>query len=177
MAASRHDSVDTKVIANRSGQAALEFAIVATLILLLMFALVDFGRALNCKQVMIGLTRQGSNLASRGNTLSDSAAAVVAGDAPLDLSRNGEVIVTSVININKIYVITGQASRGGILQSSKIGPGVGNVATVPPAAANMLQTGQTIYVTEIFYSYQPITPIGNFMKIAIPSTLYEAAYF
>jgi hypothetical protein len=177
MAASRHDSVGTKVIANSSGQAALEFAIVATLILLLMFALVDFGRALNCKQVMIGLTRQGSNLASRGNTLSDSAAAVVAGDAPLDLSRNGEVIVTSVININKIYVITGQASRGGILQSSKIGPGVGKVATVPPAAANMLQTGQTIYVTEIFYSYQPITPIGNFMKIAIPSTLYEAAYF
>ena len=172
-----HDSEGKKIIADKSGQAALEFAIIATVMLLLLFAVIDFGRVLNCLQVMIGLTRQGSNLASRGDTLLASAAAVVAGDAPLDLSHNGEVIVTSVTNIKKVNTITGQASQGGIVRTSQVGPGVGMPATVPPAAATMLQAGQTIYVTEVFYSYQPITPIGNLIKIAMPSTLYEAAYF
>ena len=37
--------------------------------------------------------------------------------------------------------------------------------------------GQTIYVTEVFYSYQPVTPIGNMLNVVLPSTLYEAAYF
>jgi hypothetical protein len=128
-------------------------------------------------QVMVGLTREGSNLASRGTTLSDSAKAVITGDAPLDLNANGEVIVTSIANVGGSNIITGQASQGGISRSSKLGAGVGNHATVPPAAAAMLQPGATIYVTEVFYSYRPITPIGNFVKIVMPSTLYEAAYF
>lgn len=178
MAASWHrDSAGTKIKAYESGQAALEFAIIATLLLVLVFALVDFGRALNYMQVMIGLSRQGSNLASRGDTLSQSAAAVIAGDTPLDLARNGEVIVTAVTNTGRVNIVTGQVSQGGISRTSRIGQGVGTEAKVPAAAATMLQSGQTIYVTEVFYTYQPITPIGNLVKIIMPSTLYEAAYF
>jgi hypothetical protein len=41
----------------------------------------------------------------------------------------------------------------------------------------MLQPGQTIYVTEIFYSYKPITPIQNLLKFVMPSDLYQSAYF
>jgi hypothetical protein len=58
-----------------------------------------------------------------------------------------------------------------------VGIGVGNTASVPSSAAAMLQLGQTIYITEIFYAYQPITPIQNLLKLVMPSTLYEAAYF
>jgi hypothetical protein len=109
--------------------------------------------------------------------LPQSAAAVVAGDAPLNLQGSGEVIVTSVTNINQVLTITGQASQGGISRTSRIGSGVGTVATVPPAAATMLQPGQTVFVTEVFYAYQPVTPIGNMLKTVLPATLYEAAYF
>ena len=54
---------------------------------------------------------------------------------------------------------------------------MGNTASVPSSAAAIVQPGQTIYITEIFYSYQPITPDYDLLKLALPSTLYEAAYF
>jgi len=178
MAPSRHHrSAIANLTALESGQAAMEFAIIVTMVLVLLCALVDFGRAINFMQVMVGLTRQGSNLASRGTSLPASAAAVIAGDSPLDLTDNGEVIVTSVTNTGVTNVITGQASQGGISRVSRVGTGVGKPATIPASAATMLQPGQTIYITEVFYAYKPITPIGNLMTIALPSTLYESAYF
>jgi Flp pilus assembly protein TadG len=182
----RRDRVCAKFTGYESAQAFVEFTLIAVLALVVLFAVIDLGRALNCMQEMIGLSRQGSNLASRGDTLSESAAAVVAGDAPLDLRRNGEVIVTSVANINSVNTITGQVcepaacpapSQGVASRSSKIGSGVGNPATVPAAATDMLQRGQTIYITEVFYSYRPITPIQGLLNLVMPSTLYTVAYF
>ena len=164
-------------MAARSGQATLEFAVAATVLLVLLLAVVDFSRAIYDLQVMVGLTRQGSNLASRGDTLPQAASAVIAGDAPLNLVNNGEVIVTSVMNVGGVDQITGQASQGGTTNNSKIGTAIGATAKVPAAAATMLQPGQTIYITEVFFTYKPITPIGNFVKMVLPSTLYEVAYF
>ena len=170
-------SIVRKSRAGPSGQATVEFAVVATVLLVLVLALVDFSRALYDLQVMVGLTRQGSNLASRGDTLPQAASAVVSGDAPLNLASNGQVIVTSVMNTGGVNQITGQASQGGTSNKSKIGSTVGSKATIPTAATTMLQPGQTIYITEVFFTYKPITPIGNFIKMVLPSTLYEAAYF
>ena len=155
----------------------LEFIIVASLMLAVVMLMIDFGRALNYQQVMIGLSRQGSNLASRGDTLTEAADAVLNGSQPLDLGRSGAVIVTSVTNLNNVNRISGQVSRGGLSSASKVGTGVGSAASVPAGAASMIQPGQTIYITEVFYSYQPITPIGRMLKLVMPSRLYEAAYF
>ena len=114
-------SVGRKISAAESGQAAVEFALIAGLMLVLVCALIDFSRAIHYLQVMASLSRQGSNLASRGTTLSASAAAVIAGESPLDLSDNGEVIMTSVTNVNMVNVITGQAAQGGISYKSRVG--------------------------------------------------------
>jgi hypothetical protein len=93
---------------SRVGQVALlKFGMV----LVIMLAPVDFGRAINYMQVM--LSRQRSNLASRCSGLSPSAATVVvAGDAPLDSAGNGEVIVIAVTNVALVNLITGQAWQG-----------------------------------------------------------------
>jgi len=72
-------SVGRKISAAESGQAAVEFALIAGLMLILFCMLVDFSRAIHDVQVMASLSREGSNLASRGTTLSASANAVVAG--------------------------------------------------------------------------------------------------
>ena len=169
--------VIAKVIAGRTGQGMLEFAVVAPLLLALLMALIDITRAVYYAQVSSGLTRQGSNLASRGTTLPDTISAVIQGEAPLDLDKFGEVIVTSVAKIKGVNRITGQKSQGGLSQSSKIGLGVGSPATLPLQAEPMLRTGETVYITEVFYAYQPITPIGNILNLVWPSSLYEVAYF
>jgi hypothetical protein len=172
-------SLGKQAFSSPSAQASLEFAALVTTALIVLFATIDFSRALYDLQVMSGLSRQGGNLASRGSTASAAASAVIAGQAPLNLSASGRVIMTSIIDNNGVYTITDQASLGGLLPApaSKLGTGIGNTATLSLAEQGMLKSGQSIYVAEVFYSFQPITPIGNLLHLALPSTLYEAAYF
>jgi Flp pilus assembly protein TadG len=163
-----------------SGQAIVEFTIVATIMLIFFLMLIDFGRAIYDLEVMSGLSRQGSNLASRGTDLSDAVSAVISGDAPLNLSQNGEVIITAVSNAQGVNTISAQQSLGGTSNTSQIGtysPTRSVTARLPSSASEMIQANQTIYVTEIFYSFRPITPIGNILHVVMPSTLYQAAYF
>jgi len=171
--------MDRRTVASESAQAMLEFAALVTTALILLFATIDFGRALYDLQVISGLSRQGGNLASRGSTVSAAASAVIAGQAPLNLSASGRVIVTSIIDNNGVYTITDQASLGGMLPAppSKLGTGVGNTVHLSPTEQGMLKPGQSIYVAEVFYSFHPVTPVGNLLHVALPSTLYDAAYF
>lgn len=115
-------------------------------------------------------------MASRGTTLSDTAAAVVAASAPLNLAVNGQVIVSSVFNNNNRIQLTAQVSQGGMGATSLIGSVIGGTVVVP--ATVVPQLNQTVYVTEVFYKYQPITPIGNFLTgTVLPSRLYDVAYY
>jgi Flp pilus assembly protein TadG len=159
-----------------SGQALVEFALSATLMLTLVFGLVDFSRAIYIAQVIANLTGEGSSMASRGTTLSDTAAAVVAASSALDLSTSGLVIVSSVFNTGSKVQLTAQVSQGGISASSHIGNVIGGTAILPSTVVP--QTNQTVYVTEVFYKYKPITPIGNLLAgTVLPSQLYDVAYY
>ncbi len=161
---------------NDSGQAILECALSATILLILIFGLIDLSRAIFIAQILANLSGQGSSMASRGTTLANTATAVVASSAPLDLNSHGRVIVSAVFNSNNVLKLTGQSSLGGIAASSHVGNVIGGTATVPASAAP--QPNQTMYVTEVFYSFQAITPIGNFLSNTfLPSQLYDAAYF
>jgi hypothetical protein len=161
------------------GQALLEFTACFLVLLAMVFGLVDISRILHDKQVMSGLTRQGSNLASRGTSLQQTVSALVTQGSSLDLGTEGRVIVTSVAEgSNGSPEIKAQAeSTGGIPVTSIVGSGAGKSATVPSGANSVLKQGQTIYVTEVFYSFRTVTPIGSILKMALPFTLYESAYF
>ena len=167
---------------DRSGQALVEFMFVASILLLLLFGLIDFCRALSVRQVITSLTREGSNLASRGTTMSDAADAVVASAAPLSIdTASGKVIITAVINVNDTFIITNQVSRGTLTTAtSKIGTGVGaTVSTnwIPSTTVSIPKPNKIVYVTEVFYEFKSVTPIGDFLNFTMPSPLYDVAYF
>ena len=161
------------------GQAFFELALLVPLLCLVMFAIIEYSRALNIEQVMVDLTRQGSNMASRGTPLATAASAVAQGSAPLNISGAGEVIITSVARVSNVDTITGQASSGTLSNSSKIGTGVGAKATVPAGvdAIFTLNPSQTVYITEVYYPLNQITPIAQMWGLVLPSMLYQVGYF
>src|SRR5208283_1218659 len=114
MASGGDDTGRGETRAGNSGQALVEFAISATMMLILVFGLIDFSRAIFIEQVITNLTGEGSSMASRGTSLSDTATAVVAASAPLSISTSGQVIVSSVFNNNHKIQLTGQVSQGGL---------------------------------------------------------------
>lgn len=160
-----------------AGQALVEFTLAVALILIMFLGLVDLAQAIFEKQVITHLSREGSNLASRGTDLTAAAAAIVSGSAPLDLAHKGCVIMTSVYNNNGVFVIKGQTIRGGITSPSRIGNTVGSAAVLPVTAVPIPQPNQTLYVTEVFYTYEPITPLVKLIGVVLPSSLYDVAYF
>jgi Flp pilus assembly protein TadG len=79
-----------------TGAAAVEFALVLPIILLLLFGIIEFGRAWNVRQTLTDAAREGARLAAVGNgvipqgTLEDSVRKIVraaAERAALDLSK------------------------------------------------------------------------------------------
>lgn len=173
-----------------SGQALVELAISMLLLLILVFGVIDFSRAIYYVQVIKNLTAEGSSMSSRGTTLSQTAQTVIT-DAGTNLSLNtkGCVIATSVLRGTSstggsTYTVTGQAALGncaGIV--SKIGcfppPTSCGVASLPAEAAAALQVNQSLYITEIFFTYSAVTPIGGLLKNTsiLPAQLYDAAYY
>ena len=158
-----------------SGQALVEFAVAVLMVLILVFGLIDFARAIYDQQVITNLTGEGCSLSSRGTSLTDTAAAVLLSAAPLDLGASGRVIVTSIYNNAGTLQVTGQVSQGGYVAASKVGI-VGGLAHLPSAAVP--QPSQTVFVTEVYYQYSSLTPIGKLLSTAIlPTQMYDVAYY
>ena len=167
-------------LSNCRGQALVEFTFVAITLLMMLFGLIDFCRAIYTRQVMTSLTREGSNLASRNTSITSAAQAVVDSANPLDIDNHGEVIVTAVFNKNNTFIITNQFARGALTTPSRIGTGIGSTVVsnwMPNTIETLPQSNKIVYVTEVYYQFQPATPIGALIGIDLSRNLYDVAYF
>ena len=118
-----------KRLKNRAEQEALiELALCVPILLVLVFGVIDFSQIIFDKQVMAGLSRQGSNLASRGTPLTNTVTALGIQGASLKIGTKGRIIVTEVANdVQGIPQIVDQVqSPTGVSVASAIGSGIGN---------------------------------------------------
>jgi len=175
-----------KRLADERGGALVEIAMCLPFLCILAFGTIEFSEMILDYQVMNGLTRQGSDLASRGTDLSTTVSALVTQGASLSISTQGRIFVSEVSDArdssgnliaNDPIIVNQVESPTGIAATSVVGSTVGGAATMPASATSVLNGGQTLYVTEVFYSYNPLTPLGGFLNTSFASTLYDAAYF
>lgn len=163
-----------------SGQAFIEFTFVALMLIIMLFAVIDFGRIIFTRQILVNLSREGSNLASRGTTLSNTVTAVIAASNPLDFTKNGMVIVSAVVSNNSGLVVTQQVQEGGLSGvQSRIGTVGGAAVNLPIVTPALPPPNQTVYITEVFYNLNPatLTPVGQLLQMTLPKTNYDIAYF
>jgi Flp pilus assembly protein TadG len=89
---------------HQRGVAAVEFALLLPLLLLLLYGMVDAARALQAKTIMVNIGREGANLVSRGNVdlasgSQDIIYALMASAPPLNVNKQGMVYITRVMGV------------------------------------------------------------------------------
>lgn len=160
------------------GIAVVEFALILPIMVVLLLMVVEFGRAILTRQVLINVTREGANLAARGTALPDTIQAVQASADPLHLQDNGYVIVTQVFRdgANRLSIVQ-QHALGARPKASKVGTGTGNPAVLPLTAVAVPPLGQSVFVAEVFYRLDTITPLGQLVDVGLGDSFYDVAFF
>ncbi len=149
--------------------------LVAPLLLIVVFAVLELGHAFDVAHTLAGLAREGANIASRGTALDTVLDVTIQNGSDVDLADVGGAVVSKLtIDQNGVPRIVQQVASTGYSGSSRLG------TTGNPAAALSglgLVNGTTVYAVEVFYAYRPLTPLGNLVTGIIPGTVYDRAVF
>ena len=156
------------------GQSTLEFALLAPLLLVIFMGLAEAATAYDRQHTMVGLSREGANIASRGADLDDVIAVILANGVDIALGDVGGVVASRVYVDDGTPEIVAQVASPGFLAKSKIGA-VGEPAQ--PLQDVGLVDGQSLHVVEIFSEYRSFTPLSAFVADAVPRGLYSRSVF
>ena len=173
------------------GIAAVEFAIVLPLLALLLFMVVDLSRAIQAKIILLNISREGANLASRATSdLSGSGQSIMdalaASTPPLDMNGHGMIYITKIMGytaksglrniVLEQYRWDAGAKVSGYLPASQVwqcgswsngtctGIGKNDKAPVLTLMSGQLADGELIYAVETFYNFDMLfgtLKIGN----------------
>ncbi len=165
-----------------SGQSMVELALILPIMLLLLLGVVDFGRAILFNNILINMSREGANLASRSTDLEKQfiISALNHTSAPLTMASHGMVYITRVKGVKdsagKLVAAVEEQYRspsgsGDLSLKSKLWncpswDAATGKCTVPAAVAarevslplpNPLALNAEVHVAEVIYDYIPVT--------------------
>ena len=164
----------TSALRRAEGQSLIEFAILMPILLVLFLGIVEAATAYDRQHTLEGLSREGANIASRGAELDEVVDLMVESGSIIGLEDRGGAIVSRLRVGDGLAEIVGQEATTGYLGQSQLG-------TLGEFAADFdgygMVEGSNLHVVELFYSYDPFTPLGSFVVGAIPQGLYSRAVF
>jgi hypothetical protein len=161
------------------GVALSELAIAMPLLLVMVLATVDFGRYIYSNQVANDLAREAGMLVSRGATYAQAFQATFDADAPLDVQRHGNIVISRIrrhddtdaspwiVEQETAGVPSGYASRIGSVD----GP-------AELSQIDALTGGVTLMAVEINHRFEPLfLPSTVFGVNIYPGDVYNVAIF
>ena len=189
-------------LASSRGQSIVEFAICLPLLLLVTLGVIEMSNALMSQHVITKVAREGSNMISRETELVDAGTALQNMSANPGTFNARTLVIFSVLMRSQTGSNTGQLVLyqryqvgNGSLGGSRLNGSGSFTAANDYTAANPNNTaslrvtnapagiasvpGGLIYVTEVYTSYDSMTPLGNLRdyNIPVPTVLYSIAYF
>jgi hypothetical protein len=186
------------------GQGLVEFALVLPLALLIVLGVIELSYALLDEHIVTRLSREGSNLISRDTSLHDAGIALSSmAVAPVDFTSGSSLIfsvlevgaTTGTANYDKLILYeryqlggfpcvskmttAGSGAFGGApnYQAANSDNDTSLQITSTTVTASQIPIGGLLYVTEICTNHAPITPLGVFAGVMVPTALYSVAYF
>ena len=182
------------------GQSIVEFAVCLPLLLVVTLGVIETSQALMAQHVITKVAREGSNMISRETRLTDAATALrTMSSAPAEFNSTTKVIFSVLLRSNTgtnagQLVLYQRYEFGNMsLPGSRLNGSCGTctaasdytasnphnntglrVTNAPSGIASV--PGGMIYVTEVYSTYETLTPVRN-LGIPLPEVLYSIAYF
>lgn len=175
------------------GLVSVELALLLPLLLLLIFGVVDFGRAIQTQMILVNLSREGANLAARSNRpLAESHQEIIGSLAattpPLDMPTRGMVYITKIMGdaqggvVRNIVLEQYRWANHSYHPSSRVwncgswgNDGRCTELTTPdeapsvPLMAGKLNDGEVIYAVESFYQFDSLFENANWSSFRVPA--------
>ena len=165
-------------IRSEKGMATVEFSVLVSMALLMVFVIVDFGTLIQAQAVVTNITREGGSLASRdlknGPVLLDLLAD---SSKPLDFKDNPQQYK---IYLAKVDAGQSEASPDPVCTFQESGSLVG-VNVLPPTASSTCDLPQNLYDLLKFDEVTQVSPISQFTVVKVyyihkPMTPMEAIF-
>ena len=148
--------------------------VVLPILTLAVLGIMEVGHAMTVNHAMTALSREGANLAARGTALGQVAQLMLDNGGDIGMAGNGGSVVSRVQIQGGVPVIMEQEQRGTV-GTSKIGAQGDSVAGAMGGAA--FSDGRVLYTVEVFYDYNPITPLVGIGANIVPGGLYARTVF
>jgi len=167
-------AVVTRRLRSQKGMATVEFAVIASMILLMAFAIVDFGTLIQAQAVVTNISREGGNLASRDlKNGPDLLNLLEASSSPLDFESNPTKYKMYIAKIDAGESAgspdpTCTVQESGSLEGNGVtSPAASGTCDLPPNLYDLLKFDDLIQtspvsqftVVKVYYAHKPMTPM------------------